>query len=108
MATTAQFPGGVESLVLSCRDATALLVGGVLTLHWTDGRVEVHGAEVASGSGAGVMDFPYIWHRAQIAEFVDAVRAGRAPASNGQNALAVQRLIEAMVQSSAHGQRETV
>ena len=54
------------------------------------------------------MAFPFAWHQAQIEEFVDAVEAGRDPASNGHTALRVHRLIDAIVQSSRDGVRVEV
>lgn len=104
MATTAFYPGGAESLVLACEKAVATLSGGVLRLDWLDGRVETVGEEKSeSGGGADPMAFPFDWHKAQIAEFVDAVQAGRDPASNGRTALNVHRLIDALLRSSREG-----
>jgi predicted dehydrogenase len=104
MATTAFYPGGAETLVLACRQAVATLSGGVLRIDWLDGRVETVGeGKSASGSGADPMAFPFDWHKAQIAEFVEAVQAGREPASTGRSALAVHRLIDALLRSSREG-----
>jgi UDP-N-acetyl-2-amino-2-deoxyglucuronate dehydrogenase len=101
MATTAFYPGGAETLTLACDRGTATLAAGTLTLDWTDGRREVLGEQPnASGGGADPMAFPFDWHRAQIAEFVEAVQAGRDPQSNGRTALRVHRLIDALLASS--------
>jgi predicted dehydrogenase len=109
MATTAFYPGGAEAIVLACDRAVATLSGGVLKLDWLDGRSESFGEEKsASGGGADPMAFPFDWHKAQIIEFVDAVRAGRDPASNGHTALGVHRLIDALMQSSREGRRVMV
>lgn len=106
MATTAAFPGGAESLTLGFAKASATLSGGNLTLHWHDGRVETVGEEAgSSGGGADPMAFPYDWHMAQIADFADALEGGRKPLSTGQTALAVHRLIDALMQSSREGRR---
>jgi UDP-N-acetyl-2-amino-2-deoxyglucuronate dehydrogenase len=106
MATTAFYPGGAETLVLACDKATATLAAGTLTLDWRDGRHEIFGEERgASGGGADPMAFPFDWHQAQIAEFVDAVRAGRDPLSNGKTALRVHRLIDALLASSREGRQ---
>lgn len=106
MATTAFYPGGAETLVLACERATARLAAGTLTLDWLDGRQEVHGEQAnAFGGGADPMAFPFDWHQAQIAEFVDAVRAGREPLSNGKTALRVHRLIDALLASSREGRQ---
>jgi predicted dehydrogenase len=109
MATTAFYPGGAEVVVLACSKAVATLSGGVLRLDWLDGRQESFGDEQSnSGGGADPMAFPFDWHKAQIAEFVDAVLAGRDPASNGRTALRVHRLIDALVESSREGRRISV
>lgn len=108
MATTASYPGGQEVLTLNADKGTAHFAGGVLRVDWLSGASETFGAVTASGGGANIMDFPHEWHRAQIADFVAAVREGRAPRSNGETALHVHRLIDAMLRSSASGQREAV
>ena len=109
MATTAFYPGGSEAIVLACERAVATLSGGVLRLEWLDGRSESFGEEKnASGSGADPMAFPFDWHKAQIAEFVDAVEAGRDPASSGHTALRVHGLIDAIIASSREGRRVEV
>jgi UDP-N-acetyl-2-amino-2-deoxyglucuronate dehydrogenase len=101
MATTASYPGGTETLVLNCERATATLAAGNLTVDWLEGRRDTVGeAQGASGSGADPMAFPFDWHQAQIAEFVEAVQAGREPASSGRTALEVHRLIDALMRSS--------
>lgn len=109
MATTACYPGGAETLVLVCDRASATLAAGTLTLDWLDGRREVHGEPAgASGGGADPMAFPFDWHQAQIAEFVEAVQAGREPLSSGRTALRVHRLIDALLASSREGRQVAV
>lgn len=108
MATTAAFPGGAESLTLGFDRASAVLSGGVLTVNWMDGRTETIGEGSNSGGGADPMAFPYDWHMAQIADFADAVQEKREPISTGRSALAVHRLIDALIASSREGQRVTV
>ena len=54
------------------------------------------------------MAFPFDWHAAQIADFVDAVRSDRQPLSNGHTALLVHRLIDAMMASAREGKRVVV
>ncbi len=109
MATTALYPGGGETLVLGCTKATATLSAGTLTLDWLDGRRETFGdPPSAAGGGADRMAFPFDWHKGLIAEFVEAVRAGRDPQSNGDTALDVHRLIDALLQSSREGRQVRV
>lgn len=105
MATTASFPGGQESLTLNFERATATLAGGALTVRTMDGETIIEGEASVGGGGADPMAFPFDWHAAQIAEFADAVRAGRPPLSNGHTALKVHRLIDAMMRSASEGRR---
>lgn len=108
MATTAFFPGGPESISLHFEKASATLTGGNLNLQWFDGREETIGEASSSGGGADPMAFPFDWHMAQIADFAEAVQAGRQPVSTGHSALAVHRLIDALVASSREGRRVAV
>jgi len=108
MATTANFPGGPESLTLNFDKASATLTGGNLTLNWFDGRNETVGEASSSGGGADPMAFPYDWHMAQIADFAEAVQQGRQPVSTGHTALNVHRLIDALIRSGKEGKRVEV
>ena len=108
LATTANFPGGAESLTLNFDLASATLTGGNLTLCWQDGRTETVGEASNSGGGADPMAFPFDWHMAQIADFADAVQAGRQPVSTGRTALNVHRLIDALIRSGREGRRVEV
>jgi UDP-N-acetyl-2-amino-2-deoxyglucuronate dehydrogenase len=108
MATTANYPGGPESLTLNFEQASATLAGGTLTITWMDGRVEQSGEISEGGGGADPMAFPFDWHKAQIADFAEAVRAGRQPRSTGRTALAVHRLIDALLRSAREGRRVEV
>lgn len=108
MATTANFPGGPETITLNFEKASAILAGGNLTLKWFDGREETVGEASTSGGGADPMAFPFDWHMAQIEDFADAVEAGRQPVSTGHTALAVHRLIDALIASSRQGRRVEV
>ncbi|MAQ83308.1 MAG: hypothetical protein CMH12_08755 [Maritimibacter sp.] len=102
-ATTAAWPGGAESIRLDCSKCVATLQSGTLRIDWRDGRTETVGEEAATGGGADPMAFPHDWHRDLIAGFVDAARAGRAPEPSGQDALAAQGLIDAILRSSDTG-----
>jgi predicted dehydrogenase len=55
------------------------------------------------GTGADPMAMPSGYHRALIADFLDALEEGREPAVNGEEALKVHRLIDAILQSGASG-----
>jgi predicted dehydrogenase len=54
------------------------------------------------------MAFPYGWHKALIADFLDALDEGRAPRVTGREALRVHRLIDAILLSAAEGRRVAV
>jgi predicted dehydrogenase len=43
------------------------------------------------------MDFPYDAHRALIVDFVDAIHSRRQPTVSGEEALASQRLVSAVL-----------
>lgn len=109
IATTAYPPGMEESMTLAFSEATAVLAGGKLDVKYKDGRQRLI-AEKSEGTGGGAdrMAFPFGWHCAQIAEFIDAVQEGREPYSNGHSALHVHRLIDALLLSSSEGRRISV
>ena len=46
------------------------------------------------------MDFPNDAHRAVLADFLDAIESGRDPAVSGEEALATQELIDAVLACS--------
>ena len=108
MATTANFPGGPESLTLNFAGAAATLTAGNLTVHTRGGEIITEGEASQGGGGADPMAFPFDWHAAQIAEFADAVGHDREPLSTGHTALHVHRLIDALMASSRAGKRVSV
>jgi predicted dehydrogenase len=101
VATTAAFPGFAERIELGGTLGSATLGGGELRVQWMDGHEERCGEASATGSGAEPMAFGHGPHRALIADFADAIRERRAPAADGAAGLAVHRLIEALIDSSA-------
>ncbi|MGB3336252.1 MAG: Gfo/Idh/MocA family oxidoreductase [Devosia sp.] len=108
MATTANFPGGPESLTLNFAQATATLTAGNLTIRTMAGETITEGEASQGGGGADPMAFPFDWHAAQIADFAEAVRHDRQPLSNGHTALRVHRLIDAMTTSAREGRRVVI
>ncbi len=102
-ATSAAYPGAAESIAIDCEKASVELQSGELTVHWQDGRTETFGEPVTTGGGSDPMDFPHEWHRALIADFLDAIEDCHPPAITGREALSVHRLIDALLQSSAEG-----
>jgi len=102
-ATTASYPGFPERIEIVGDKATAVLAGGGLELFYQDGmRVQV-GAATATGGGADPMAFSHEAHRAAIADFLDAIETRREPRVSGAAALAVHRLIDALLRSAREG-----
>lgn len=104
-ATTACFPGSDETMTAVFDNATATLSGGHLRIAWRDGRTESFGDALGSGGGADPMAFDHSPHRAVIADFAEALVEGREPSITGRSALAVHRLIDAILTSSIEGRR---
>ncbi len=108
-ATTAAFPGFPEEIALTCEKGTALLRGTELLVQWQDGRCEaMEPDDSAGGTGADPMAFPHDYHRAVMADFVAAIRAGRDPKVTGEEALKVHRLIDALIATGWTGAPVTV
>ncbi|HEX3500226.1 MAG TPA: Gfo/Idh/MocA family oxidoreductase [Stellaceae bacterium] len=99
-ATTASYPGFPERIEIVGGKATAVLTGGALELFYQDGRRERVGETQATGGGADPMAFSHEAHRAAIVDFLDAIDVGRAPLVSGAAALAVHRLIDALLRSA--------
>ncbi len=99
-ATTACYPGFAERIEIVGTRGTATLAAGKVDLHWHDGRRDTSGEESTLGGGADPMAFSHDAHRAVLAEFLDALDAGREPVNNGRAALAVHDLIDAVLASS--------
>ena len=103
-ATTAAYPGFPERIEIIGEKATASLVGSDLSVAHHDGRVtELKTEYGAGGTGADPMAFPHDWHRAVIADFLDAIDGQRAPMVSGAEALRVHRLIDALLEAGATG-----
>jgi predicted dehydrogenase len=98
VATVAAWPGSPEWLHIIGAKGTARLEGGRLQLAFIDGREELVADDAGSGSGANVMGFSHAAHRAVLSDFLDAIEQGRDPAITGEDALATQRVIEAIVE----------
>lgn len=101
LATTAAYPGYPERIEINATLGSATLESGALTVRYLDGRsVSVSESAAGSGGGADPMAFDHGPHRRVIEDFVGSVAAGRLPAVSGRSALAVHRLIDAIVASS--------
>ncbi len=108
IASTASFPGGVETLSFQFTHAAVRLGGGLLCIDWHDGRQERFGVDAATGGGADPMGFTHEWHRDVIADFIDAITDKRDPLVTGRMALNVHLLIEAIIASSHDGRLVTL
>jgi predicted dehydrogenase len=102
-ATSASYPGFPERIELACENGTAVLLAEALEVHWKDGRHFRHKGSAASGGGADPMAFSHEAHKALITDFLDALDEGRDPLVSGREAVRVQVLIEAILQSAAEG-----
>ena len=101
VATVAAYPGGPEWIHIIGSRGTARLEGGSLKLSFLDGKQEVLEDASGSGTGANVMSFSHAAHKAALADFLDAIEQGRDPAIPGEEALATQRVIEAILAKGA-------
>lgn len=104
IATTGFFPGTQEQLILAGTGGTATLTGDALRVAWLDGRSEEVAGHGKTGGGADPMAFPHDAHMALIADFLDALDAGREPTASGHQVLSVHHLIDALLLSAHRGQ----
>ncbi len=103
-ATTAAYPGFAERIEIIGTRASAALTGTALDVFRHDGTsVQVSPDDSAGGTGADPMAFPHDYHLAVLTDFVEAVEKGREPMVNGESALKVHRLIDALLESGATG-----
>ena len=108
-ATTAAYPGFLEEIVMTCENGTALLRGTGLLVQFQSGRqVTIEPDRSAGGTGADPMAFPHDYHRAVMADFVEAIRSGREPKVTGEEALKVHRLIDALIETGRTGRPAAV
>jgi predicted dehydrogenase len=97
VATVAAYPGSPEFMHIIGSKGTARLDGGNLRLAFVDGQEEVLTDSAGTGSGASVMAFSHEAHRAVLTDFLDAIEQDRDPAITGEEALATQRVIDAIL-----------
>lgn len=108
-ATTAAFPGFPERIELIGTRGTAALVGTSLAVRLHDGTaIDMAADASAGGTGADPMAFPHDYHRAVMADFIDAITTGKSPRVTGEDALEVHRLIDALIESGRTGATVTV
>jgi UDP-N-acetyl-2-amino-2-deoxyglucuronate dehydrogenase len=97
-ATTTAYPGFPERIELIGTKGTALLEGPSLRIEFADGKKIQVQAE-GGGTGADPMAFPHDWHRALLADFLDAVEQDRQPRVSGGEALKVHRFIDSLLRT---------
>jgi UDP-N-acetyl-2-amino-2-deoxyglucuronate dehydrogenase len=103
-ATTAAYPGFPERIEFACERGTASIAGTALTVQFQDGdKIEVAADDTAGGTGADPMAFPHDYHRAIMANFIDAIESGGKPIVTGEEALRVHRLIDALIAAGSAG-----
>jgi len=102
-ATTAFMPGEPERIEIIGTQASAQLHGGALRISRLDGSEERLEIEGPTGAGANTMDFPHDAHRELWRDFLDAVDGDRDPTVSGEEALATQRLIAAILKAGGKG-----
>jgi len=100
VATTANPSGRSERIEVVGELGRASMEGDALAVSWLDGRSEQVGRLMRSGSGAAPMQFSHASHRAVIADFCAAIEQDRPPAVTGEDALATQELIAALLQAA--------
>ena len=97
-ATTAAYPGGPERIELIGTLGTAALAGTSLSVSYHNGRSEQLAADASpGGTGADPMAFPHDYHLAVWRDFLEALEQRRPPRVSGNEALKVQRLIDALL-----------
>ncbi|MBB5753573.1 Gfo/Idh/MocA family protein [Prosthecomicrobium pneumaticum] len=108
-ATTCAYPGAPDAIELIGTQGTARIEGASLVAAFHDGStVQIEDGGPGGGAGADPMAFPHQHHRAVLADFLDAVETGRPPRVSGRTALAVHRLIDALLRSAETGRGEPI
>jgi len=102
-ATTTAYPGHPERIDIAGTKGSAVLEAERLRVDLHDAPPFVFEGSTAGGGGADPMAFSHESHRALIADFLDAVSAGRQPRASARRALDVHALIDAMLRSSREG-----
>jgi predicted dehydrogenase len=107
-ATTVTYPGYPERIEIAGTKGSAQLEVESLTVNFMNGERLALGGAAAGGGGADPMAFSHEHHRRLHAEFLDALDAPREPMNSGRSALAVQRLIDALLASGRERRPVTV
>ena len=103
VASTAMFPHRTEVIRLHFENGSLRLDKDSLEINWRDGRIEREGKGDAPGTIKPLSGGKHEWHQSVIADFIDAIRAGRKPMETGREALVSHELIAAIETSSQTG-----
>ena len=98
-ATTLAYPGFPEKIEIAGTLGSAVLEVERLVVQLKDGSEVRQDGSDAGGSGNDPMAFSHAYHRAVIEEFLTAIEERREAMNSGRSALAVQRLIDALLRS---------
>jgi predicted dehydrogenase len=97
VATVAAYPGSPEAIQIIGRRGTARMTGSNLQVSYLNGTEDVLTDDSGSGSGTRLMGFSHEPHKAVIRDFLDSIAENRDPAITGKDALATQRVIDAII-----------
>ena len=103
VASTAMFPHRTEVIRLHFENGSLRLDKDSLEINWRDGRSKHEGKGDAPGIVKPLSGGKHEWHQAVIADFLDAICAGRKPMVTGRDALVSHELIAAIETSSQTG-----
>lgn len=102
-ASTVAYPGYPERIEIAGTKGSALIEAETLVVHRRgEPPLRVSGS-TAGGGGADPMAFSHEPHKRLLEDFLDSIVAGHDPSASGRSALAVQALIDAMLESSKAG-----
>jgi len=102
VASTAMYPHRTESISLHFENGSLKINKDAIDVQWRDGRPHSDTIAQRVNNDEPPAD-KFVWHRAVIEDFVDAIQSGRPPMVTGRDALASHRLIEAIETSSRTG-----
>jgi UDP-N-acetyl-2-amino-2-deoxyglucuronate dehydrogenase len=103
MASTSIRPGFLPTLDLYGEHGSIKLEGAAVT-HWTVPGVEMPSAAGPASAGTqGPALASHEHHRAQLADVLEALESGRAPAVTGEDGLRAVELVEGVYRSAASG-----
>lgn len=100
-ATTVSYPGFAERIELACENGTVVISAEDIEIWFKDGTHVVQKGPPSNAGGANPMAYTHDAHKGVWTDFLDALDQGRRPRVDGQEALRVHRVIDAIGRSSA-------